>query len=118
MAQTIKTRILAKRDTTANWNAAIGFIPMRGEIIIYTDYQTMLVDGQSVNVPGIKIGSGNAYVQDLAFVGELEREVIMEHVRDAGIHVTSAEKLKWDRKLAVDDDNEVDENGALLLTRD
>ena len=35
---TIKARILAKRDTTANWNNASGFIPMLGEIIIYTDY--------------------------------------------------------------------------------
>lgn len=118
MAQTIKTRILARRDTTANWDAAIGFIPMQGEIIIYTDYQTKAVDGDTIFIPGIKIGSGNAYVQDLAFVGELERDVILDHIENNGIHVTSAEKTKWNNKLAVDDDNEVDEDGALILTRD
>lgn len=118
MAQRVKARILAKRDTTANWNAAIGFIPMRGEIIIYTDYQTKVVDGETINIPGIKVGSGNGYVQDLAFVGELEREIILEHVHNTDVHVSTAEKLRWDRKLNVDDDNEVDEEGALLLTRD
>ena len=118
MAQRVKARILAKRDTTANWNAAIGFIPMQGEIIIYTDYQTKVVDGETINIPGIKVGSGNAYVQDLAFVGELEREIILEHIHDEGIHITSAERSKWNSKLNIDDDNEVDENGALLLTRD
>lgn len=118
MAQRFKTRILARRDTTANWNAAIGCIPMQGEIIIYTDYQQKEIEGDTIYIPGIKIGSGNAYVQDLAFVGELERDVIMQHIENNGIHVTSAEKLKWNNKLAVDDDNEVDEDGALILTRD
>ena len=99
MAQRVKARILAKRDTTANWNAAIGFIPMQGEIIIYTDYETKVIDGQAVNIPGIKVGSGNAYVQDLAFVGELEREIILEHIHDTGIHVSSAEKRIWNNKL-------------------
>ena len=32
------TRIKSKHDTTANWNAAVGFIPLSGEIIIYDDY--------------------------------------------------------------------------------
>ena len=116
MAQTIKTRILARRDTTANWDAAIGFIPMQGEIIIYTDHDTMLVDGVAVNVPGIKIGSGNAYVQDLAFVGELERDVILDHIENTDIHVSSADKLRWDGKLNVDDENEV-VNEALVFNR-
>lgn len=116
MAQTIKTRILAKRDTTANWDAAIGFIPMQGEIIIYTDHDTMLVDGVAVNVPGIKIGSGNAYVQDLAFVGDLEREVILEHIENDGIHVSPSDKTRWDGKLNVDDEHEVEQE-ALIFNR-
>lgn len=67
----INTRIQLKRDTTANWNAAIGFVPLEGEIIIYTDYrqETTVENGQTVtkNVAGIKIGDGMAYVQDLPF---------------------------------------------------
>lgn len=67
----IDARIQLKRDTTANWNAATGFIPMAGEIIIYTDYrkETTVENGQTVtkDVAGIKIGDGRAYVQDLPF---------------------------------------------------
>jgi len=117
MAQRVKARILARRDTTANWEAAIGFVPMQGEIIIYSDYQQKVVDGETIYIPGIKIGGGNAYVQDLAFVGELERDVIMEHIENNGIHVTSADKAKWNDKLNVDDDNEV-EDEALVFNRD
>lgn len=64
MPKSFETRIQSKHDTTANWNAAQGFIPLAGEIIIYDDYEQ--VDGQ--NIPGIKIGTGNAYVQDLPFI--------------------------------------------------
>ena len=117
MAQRIKTRILAKRDTTAHWNAATGFIPMQGEIIIYTDYQHKNIGGDIIDIPGIKIGSGNAYVQDLAFVGDLERDVIIDHIENNGIHVTSVQKAKWNGKLNIDDEHEV-EDEALVFNRD
>ena len=35
----LNARIQIKHDTTANWDAAIGFIPLPGEIIVYDDYQ-------------------------------------------------------------------------------
>ena len=72
MSATINTRIQLKRDTTANWNAARGFVPMAGEVIIYTDYSSYQkeVNGRikTILIPGIKIGDGGAYVQDLPFV--------------------------------------------------
>ena len=76
----VNTRIQMKRDTTANWNNARGFIPLSGEIIIYTDYrtETSVEGGQTVtkNVAGIKIGDGNAYVQDLPFQsGVTEKDI-------------------------------------------
>ena len=40
MVDKLNTRIQLKRDTTENWNNAKGFIPLPGEIIIYTDYET------------------------------------------------------------------------------
>lgn len=53
-----------------------------------------------VNVPGIKIGSGNAYVQDLMFVGESTidievqdlKEEVEEHIDNGGIHTTNEER--------------------------
>ena len=57
----VNARICARRDTTANWNAHRDFVPMRGEIIIYMDAGHMDDGyGHQSNVPGIKIGDGNA----------------------------------------------------------
>ena len=100
----VNARILARRDTTANWNAARTFIPMRGEIIIYTDYGTMDDGyGNVINVPGIKIGDGNAYLIDLPFVGnDVRYQILTElraHTENTEIHVTAAEKTFWNNKL-------------------
>lgn len=105
------TRIMLKRDTTAHWNDARGFVPMAGEVIIYDDYQTKTWQveeyGELVtkteNIPGIKIGDGLAYVQDLPFVDKDLREKLMTHINNTEIHTTLAEKLFWNNKVNVDD---------------
>ena len=90
MSGTINTRIQLKRDSTANWNAALGFVPLQGELIIYNDYKTIQkeVDGEltTVYVPGVKIGDGSAYVQDLPFVDAELRDKIMTHIDNPNIH--------------------------------
>lgn len=125
----IDARIRSKHDTTANWDNATGFIPMAGEIIIYDDYQTKtwqeLEYGEMVtktkNIPGIKIGTGNAYVQDLGFVDEDLRDTIMAHINNTNIHTTLSEKLFWNNKVNIDDAYEQihDElqNETLIITR-
>ena len=125
----LNARIQIKHDTTANWNAAIGFIPLPGEIIVYDDYQvktwTEVEYGETVtktaNIPGVKIGTGNAYVQDLQFIEGDLREKLLNHINNADLHTTLAEKLFWNNKINVDDAYEqihgelVDE--TLILTR-
>lgn len=107
MSATINTRIQLKRDTTANWNAARGFVPMAGEIIIYTDYSSYQkeVNGRikTILIPGIKIGDGGAYVQDLPFVDEDLRDMLMDHINNMDLHVTLGEKTFWNNKINVDD---------------
>lgn len=107
MSATINTRIQLKRDTTANWNAARGFVPMAGEVIIYTDYSSYQkeVNGRikTILIPGIKIGDGGAYVQDLPFVDEDLRDTLMEHINNMDLHVTLGEKTFWNNKINVDD---------------
>ena len=104
---TMQTRIKLKRDTTANWNAAIGFMPLKGEIIIYEDYQQITVkeNGEDVikNIPGIKIGTGNVYVQELPFIDKDLRDRLIEHIEDQEIHVTLGEKAFWNNKINIDD---------------
>ena len=120
MSATIETRIQQKRDSTSNWNAAIGFIPLSGEIIVYNDYKTINkeIDGEEVQVqiPGIKIGDGRAYVQDLPFIDEELRDKIMMHINNPDMHVTLQEKLFWNNKLNVNDSAEL-VDGALVLNR-
>lgn len=114
MVDTLQTRIKLKRDTTKNWNNATGFIPLEGEVIIYSDYETKTYTVQeygeevtkTVNIPNIKIGTGNAYVQDLAFVDEKTREMLINHINNQELHTTLAEKLFWNNKINVDDAEE------------
>ena len=111
MSGTVNARIQIKHDTTANWNNTQGFIPLPGEIIVYDDYETKTYTVEeygetvvkTVNIPNIKIGSGNAYVQDLAFVDERTREILMEHINNYDMHVTLQEKLFWNNKVNIDD---------------
>lgn len=107
MSATVNARIQLKRDTTANWNAARGFVPMAGEIIIYTDYSSYQkeVNGRikTILIPGIKIGDGGAYVQDLPFVDEDLRDILMDHINNMDLHVTLGEKIFWNNKINVDD---------------
>ena len=66
--KTLKTRILLKTDTTANWDkAADSFIPKEGEVCIYSD-RIQLDDGSYV--PGIKVGDGTSYINELEFMGD------------------------------------------------
>lgn len=107
MSATIDSRIQLKRDTTEHWNQASGFIPLPGEVIVYTDYESYQkeVNGvmKTILVPNIKIGTGNAYVQDLAFVDERTRDILIEHIHNQDVHTTLQEKLFWNNKINVDD---------------
>ena len=111
----LDVRIRSKHDTTANWNAARGFIPLAGEIIIYDDYETKTWTEQeygetvtkTVNIPNMKIGTGNAYVQDLAFVDQKTREMLIDHINNQNIHTTLQEKLFWNNKINIDDSEDI-----------
>lgn len=98
------------------WNQQIGYIPKAGEIIIYSDYKTKEVDGQIINIPGIKVGEGLGYVQDLPFVDEDLADRLWNHILDTAIHVTPQEKDRWNNKLNVDDYAEV-VDGSLIFNR-
>lgn len=121
--------VLVRTDTTANWNNAQGFIPQKGEVIVYEDYQTKTYTVEeygetvtrTVNIPAIKIGTGNAYVQDLAFAGDDIRDTLMAHINNANLHVTLGEKAFWNNKINVDDSYDIAheelEDETLILNR-
>ena len=103
--------------TTEYWNRQIGYIPKAGELIIYSDYKTATIDGHTVYIPGMKIGSGNGYVQDLTFVttdGSDDEGLLLEHIADTIAHCTQAEKDYWNNKLNVTDTQEVVEERLIF----
>lgn len=68
--QEMQARVLMKIDTVENWAAATNFIPLNGEICIYSNKtNTGLTDqeGKEIFIPGIKIGNGISFVNDLPF---------------------------------------------------
>ena len=60
----IKTRIQNKNDTSENWAKAVSFIPLKGEIIVYTDLRK------------IKIGDGVTKVGALEFANSKDAETL------------------------------------------
>lgn len=112
MSATVNTRLKIKHDTTENWNNATGFIPLPGELIVYDDYETKTYQVEeygemvtkTVNIPNVKVGTGNAYVQDLMFIGDDIRDIVMQHIHDYDVHVTLQEKVFWNNKVNIDDD--------------
>lgn len=121
--------VLVRTDTTENWNNAQEFIPRKGEVIVYEDYQTKTYTVEeygetvtkTVNIPAIKIGTGNGYVQDLAFVGDDIRDMLMTHINNAELHATLGEKAFWNNKINVDDSYDIVhgelEDETLILNR-
>lgn len=103
MANVIPKRMMQKRGSTAQWNAHLDFIPLDGEIIIYTDF-TQIEDPQGGvhNVPGIKIGDGMSYLIDLPFVtdGVSGAGGVTQHMANADIHTSLAEKSQWNQKIS------------------
>ena len=126
----VNSRIQSKHDTTANWNAAIGFVPLKGEIIIYDDYDTIEYEVEDLGqvhtitkiIPGVKIGDGLAYVQDLPFISDELRDRLMAHIENQDLHTSLGEKTFWSNKINVDDAYEQIhdelEGEMLILTRD
>lgn len=101
-------------NTTHYWNCLMGYVPKAGEIIIYSDYQAVEVNGHTTYIPGIKIGSGNGYVQDLAFISNNDTNLIAQHMADNTRHITAAERAFWNNKVNVNDASEVVEENLIF----
>lgn len=96
-------------DNTASWNSQPQLVSQVGYIYIYSDYKQ---DSKGNNIPGIKVGDGNAYLIDLPFSTKL----IDEHIADAIIHITQTERDFWNNKVTcyIDDNN----NTRLVFSKD
>lgn len=84
-----------KYDTVEGWSNNRDYVPLEGELIVYTDYTTQ--DG--VVIPAIKVGDGLAYAVDLPFVGDDMRDAYAAHITDTVAHITADERQFWNNKV-------------------
>ena len=97
--------------STVEWQARLNYIPNQGNILIYTDKETL---SDNTTVPGVKIGDGLAYGIDLPFVGDDIAEDLLSHINNTTVHITAAERTKWNNKINCED---TVSNETLILTR-
>jgi len=90
----VQARIKQKIDTTAAWNANRDFIPLKGELIVYADYEMK----DSMPVPNFKVGDGDAYLIDLPFVDAVTRDRLNAHILDDSRHLRAGEREFWNNK--------------------
>ena len=94
---------IVSENTVDGWAENPSYIPKRGEIVIYTDYG---IGKTGEPIPAIKVGDGSAYAADLPFIGEDQRQELLEHINDTTVHVTDAERAFWNNKLNYDVEGE------------
>lgn len=66
--KTLKTRVVLKHDTEANWNKATTFIPLKGEVIIYDPDSTHTYSRQKIG-DGVKTVVALPFFENLGPVG-------------------------------------------------
>jgi hypothetical protein len=79
-------------NTTAYWNAQTSTPSVAGAIYIYSDHDK---DDDDNDIPGIKVGTGNAYVPDLPFIDYKYDQHLLDTVK----HITAAERTAWNNKV-------------------
>ena len=93
-------------DTTSHWNSQPTYIPKRGDIIVYSDHDTVIDEGVKKDVPGVKIGDGLAYLIDLPFTTDAIAQRLIAHIGNSAIHVSAEDRAFWDNKLNYDVEGE------------
>lgn len=78
--------------TTEEWAALYQYVSKKDYIYVYTDHQK---SDEGKDIPGIKIGDGNAYVVDLPFIDDL----YAKHISDTILHINDGERDFWNNKV-------------------
>lgn len=90
--------------TTAQLNNDISYIPQKGEVRLYLDKTTITQDGQTITIPGIKVGDGLAYGVDLPFLGDDILQQLLDHIANTTLHITQQERIFWNNKINCEDE--------------
>ena len=97
------TRVQLKNDIEANWQQAVNFKPLLGEVIIYRaekagDALPKDPNNPSQNLrnyyiayPRVKVGDGSANVNDLPFIDEFAIKDLQERLQEK----TQVQIIAW-----------------------
>lgn len=93
-------------NTKEGWGNQAGLIGEKDALYIYTNASEE--DGK--NIPNFKIGDGSSYLIDAPFITDTTMKVLNEHINNDTIHVSAADRERWDNKVrayhsTVDEEN-------------
>lgn len=116
LADLINAKASIRLGTTEYWNNNPLIVPNKGDLIVYTDYSSKEVAGQTVYIPKMKVGDGSVVVCDLPFVGEDIELLIQAHVLDDDLHLRVGERQFWNNKVTTLLDS-IDNENLIFTTR-
>ncbi len=116
IADLINAKASIRLGTKEYWNNNPLIIPAKGELIVYTDYSSKEIDGQTVYIPRMKIGDGQVVVCDLPFVGDDLELMIQAHILDDDLHLRYGERQFWNNKVTTLLDS-IDNENLIFTTK-
>lgn len=88
-------------DTTSNWNRQPDLIAEQAAIYIYSDYHTFYDEvGNPIIIAGVKIGDGSSYLIDMPFITDEMTSMLLKHITNTDVHLTTAEREFWNNKIS------------------
>ena len=67
-----KNNLIYYSKTTEEWNSDITYLSQPNVLYIYTDYKTIETEqGETIFLPGLKLGDGNGYLIDLDAISRI-----------------------------------------------
>ena len=95
-----------KIGTREQWRAQPSFVSEAGVLYIYSNYKTKEENDQIIYIPGIKIGDGVTYIEDLPFLNEDIEGRVYQHISNNVAHISSEERTFWNNKVRCYNDDE------------
>lgn len=101
--------------TTEEWGQLPDLVGAKNTIYVYLDkYSYVDEHGETIYVPGVKLGDGTSKLQDIPFLLDASMKWLFDHIHDRTVHIQPGEREFWNNKL-----NYVEpENELLRFTRD
>lgn len=115
-ADLIGAKASIRLGTKEYWDNNPLIIPAKGELIVYTDYSSKEVGGQTVYIPRMKIGDGSVVVCDLPFIGDDIELLIQAHILDDDLHLRYGERQFWNNKVTTLLDS-IDNENLIFTTK-